>query len=262
MNCHNGERYLRESIESVVSQSYKDWELIFWDNQSTDNSAEIIKSYSDKRIKYYYAKNFTKLGAARNLAIDRCSGDWIAFLDSDDIWDKKKLEIFTDIINKCKNRLALIYSKTLIIDCNGNIVDKADTIYSGRIRNKLLELGDFIVFSSILVNKAELLNVGKVDSSLNYCEDYDILLKITEQNNSVGVQQYLTYYRKHQHNATTTSFIKNNIEVLGYLFLYIYNKNIPTYTRIRVVILMLLRVITLIPKYLLKALYTKSCIKK
>ena len=63
MNCHNGEKYLCEAINSIFKQSYKDWELIF-DNASKDNSAKIIKSFKDKRIKYYYSK-YIDLGKAR-----------------------------------------------------------------------------------------------------------------------------------------------------------------------------------------------------
>ena len=58
MNCHDGEIYLNESIESVINQTYKNWELIFYDNHSKDNSAQIIKKYNDKRIKYFYSKAF------------------------------------------------------------------------------------------------------------------------------------------------------------------------------------------------------------
>ena len=55
MNCYNGENFLHESIKSVLSQTYENWELIFWDNRSNDKSAEIFKNYNDKRFKYYYA---------------------------------------------------------------------------------------------------------------------------------------------------------------------------------------------------------------
>ena len=68
MNCHNGETYLKESINSLINQTYKNWELIFWDNFSSDSSKEVLTQFSDKRIKYYYAKNFTTLYEARNLA--------------------------------------------------------------------------------------------------------------------------------------------------------------------------------------------------
>ena len=53
MNCYNGEKYLREALEGVINQTYKNWELIFWDNMSSDNSAKIFNSYSEKRFQYY-----------------------------------------------------------------------------------------------------------------------------------------------------------------------------------------------------------------
>ena len=61
MNCYNGEKFLREAIESVLAQTYLNWELIFWDNQSTDQSADIFNSYDDKRLKYFYASKHTLL---------------------------------------------------------------------------------------------------------------------------------------------------------------------------------------------------------
>ena len=61
MNCFNGEKYLREAINSVYTQTYKNWEIIFWDNKSKDKSAEIFKSYKDKRLKYYFRKKKSKL---------------------------------------------------------------------------------------------------------------------------------------------------------------------------------------------------------
>ena len=73
MNCHNGEKFLRQSIESVISQSYKNWELIFWDNKSNDNSANIFKSYDDNRLKYFYNSSKTTLYKARNLSIQSVS---------------------------------------------------------------------------------------------------------------------------------------------------------------------------------------------
>ena len=91
MNCHNGEKYLREAIDSVISQTYNNWELIFWDNHSTDKTSDIIKSYTDSRIYYHYSDTFTTLGKARNAAINASNGEIIAFLDADDIWLKEKL---------------------------------------------------------------------------------------------------------------------------------------------------------------------------
>ena len=83
MNCFNGELFLKDSIESVINQTYENWELIFWDNRSKDKSAEIFKSYKDKRLKYFYADEHVSLYKARNLAIDQSKGDIISFIDTD-----------------------------------------------------------------------------------------------------------------------------------------------------------------------------------
>ena len=85
MNCHNGEKFLEESLKSIFNQTYNNWELIFWDNVSTDKKFMILKKYKDRRIKYFQAKKFEKLYKARNLALKKSLGDYICFLDTDDI---------------------------------------------------------------------------------------------------------------------------------------------------------------------------------
>ena len=91
MNCYNGEQFLQEAINSVYGQSYANWEIIFWDNASTDNSSSIAKSY-DERIRYHLASKTTSLGEARNFALNKASGIYVAFLDCDDIYLTDKLE--------------------------------------------------------------------------------------------------------------------------------------------------------------------------
>ena len=86
MNCHNGEQFLEFSLRSIIEQTYQNWELIFWDNRSTDNSAKILKKFNDKRIRYFYAKKKTSLYEARNLAISKTKGEFIEFLDVEEIW--------------------------------------------------------------------------------------------------------------------------------------------------------------------------------
>ena len=79
MNCHNGEKYLKQSILSVINQKYKNWEIIFWDNKSTDKSEKIVKSFKDKRIKYFKSNKFEKLYRTRNLAIKKSKGNIYVF---------------------------------------------------------------------------------------------------------------------------------------------------------------------------------------
>ena len=89
VNCHNGQEYLYECLKSITKQTYENWELIFWDNHSSDLSSKILKSFKDKRIKYFKSNKFTSLCLARNLAIKKAGGKYITFLDTDDIWKKK-----------------------------------------------------------------------------------------------------------------------------------------------------------------------------
>ena len=92
MNCLNGSKYLNEAIKSVLDQTYRNWEIIFFDNNSTDQSHLILQKYSEKRIKYFKSKITHTLYKARNLAIKKSKGDLIAFLDVDDWWTKDKLK--------------------------------------------------------------------------------------------------------------------------------------------------------------------------
>ena len=108
MNCYNGETYLNASLESVLSQTYKNWELIFWDNHSTDSSAKIFKNYKDKRFVYLFANEHTTLYKARNLAIEKTKGDFISFLDVDDLWNKNKLELQMPYFNNPKVGVVLV----------------------------------------------------------------------------------------------------------------------------------------------------------
>ena len=111
INCFNGEKYLREAIDSVYAQTYEDWEIIFWDNHSSDCSAEIAKSY-DHKLKYFLAKEHTSLGEARNLALQEANGDYVAFLDSDDKY----------LPDKIKVQLAAMQESGLILSFSGWVI--------------------------------------------------------------------------------------------------------------------------------------------
>ena len=138
MNCFNGEKYLREAIDSVISQTYENWELIFWDNQSKDKSSEIFKSHKDKRLKYFLANQHTSLYQARNLAIEKSKGDYIAFLDTDDLWEKDKLELQMNFFNNPE--VGVVFSNAWIIKKNikNKKIHEKKKLPQGYIYNALL----------------------------------------------------------------------------------------------------------------------------
>jgi len=116
MNCRNGEEYLEQSIKSVIDQTYKNWELIFVDNNSNDNSRSIFYKFNDERLKYFFLKKSVRLGEARQTALQNCSGEYIAFLDTDDLWFKKKLEKQLKFFDK--KRVGMVISNTIFFSKN------------------------------------------------------------------------------------------------------------------------------------------------
>ena len=100
MPCYNAAQYIADSIDSVISQTYKNWELIIIDDCSTDNSTEIIKKYDDERIVLLHNEKNSGAAITRNNGIDIARGEWMAFLDSDDIWLPEKLSAQLDFMKK------------------------------------------------------------------------------------------------------------------------------------------------------------------
>ena len=117
MNCYNGEKFLEKSLKSIINQTYKKWELIFWDNNSNDNSKRVFKKFTDKRFKYYNSKKVLNLYHARNSAIKHAKGKYICFLDVDDLWVKKKLESQIKFFSK-NSDYKILYSNFYVKDEN------------------------------------------------------------------------------------------------------------------------------------------------
>ena len=120
--CYNSAKYIGQMIESVQNQTYTNWELLITDDCSTDNSKEIIDSYikSDPRIKYFKLNTNSGAGIARNNSIEKAQGRFIAFLDSDDLWTKDKLEKQIQFI--LSNNYKFVFCQALVIDTDNNII--------------------------------------------------------------------------------------------------------------------------------------------
>ena len=100
VNCFNGERYLKECIQSIINQTYTNFEIIFWNNNSTDKSQKIVSEFLVKRIKVFKTNVKQSLGESRNKAIEKSSGELITFLDVDDWYLSEKLDLQVKIFEK------------------------------------------------------------------------------------------------------------------------------------------------------------------
>lgn len=203
MNCFNGEKYLREAIDSVIKQTYSNWELIFWDNQSTDKSAEIIKGYGDSRLKYFYAPGHTVLYDARNHALEKTQGEYIAFLDVDDWWEPEKLEkqikLFED------KEVGLVYGNFWLVNERKKKKRKAQYVNllpEGNVLNKLLE--NYVIgMLTMVIRRDAIKSLDKVfDSRCQVIGDFDVAIRLAAKWKFACVQCPVASYRLHGNNIS------------------------------------------------------------
>ena len=199
MNCHNGEKFLEQSLSSILKQSYKNWELIFWDNKSSDGSKKKFLKFKDKRFNYFFSKKHNKLYKARNLAIKKSRGEYVCFLDTDDIWKSNKLKKQVNFLNKNK-KAALVYTDYLIMK-NSKIVgkiSKSKSLYSGEITQNLLDNYNIGILT-IMIRK-KILKKIKFNNKLDIIGDFDLMLKISRCHLIGSIQEALAVYRIHENN--------------------------------------------------------------
>jgi glycosyltransferase involved in cell wall biosynthesis len=109
MTCYNGKYFLKEAIQSILDQTYQNWELIFYDNCSDDGSGQLVSQYQDSRIRCFKSKKLVNLGTIRKLSLQKCQGSFVSFLDVDDYWSKFKLQKQIEKFESDSN-LDIVYS--------------------------------------------------------------------------------------------------------------------------------------------------------
>jgi glycosyltransferase involved in cell wall biosynthesis len=179
MNCRDGERYVKQAIDSVYAQTYQNFEIIFIDNHSKDKSAKIAKSY-DERVRYFLTPEPISLFSARNYGLEQCSGACFCVLDADDYWAKDKLEIQIKKFHESPN-VSFVYTnanllyegkkfKTMLI--NLILSFKSFFKFSGERTLKDLVTNYNINFQTVMI-KMELAKATKFNGQLNYIGDCD-----------------------------------------------------------------------------------------
>lgn len=214
MNCHNGARYLREALASVQAQTFTNWEIVLWDNRSTDESAATFNGFSDGRFRYFLAPEHTVLGRARNLAVEQARGEWIGFLDCDDLWLPGKLERQVAIISEEGPDLGLVYGRSLsLVEKSGletrlgramQVHERAGNqqrLPEGNIFPDLLK-HNFVNLVAGMVRRSAYWSVGGIDPAFRQAEDYDLFVKISKAFKARAVQEDVCQYRIHGSNLS------------------------------------------------------------
>lgn len=213
MNCLNGERYLREALDSVFAQTYPDWEIVFWDNGSTDASPEIAKEYGD-RVRYFRSEETCPLGKARNLAIARATGEYVALLDCDDVWLPEKLDKQVPL-GDADPLVALIYSDSFFIDRDGAVIGQYFTQAPpppGDAFIGLLTRRNFIPCLTVVMRRTVVEKVGGFNPTLGYAEDFDLSLRIVRAHGASYVNEPLAKYRLHRGAITAMGLPSSTLE--------------------------------------------------
>lgn len=207
MNARNSSSYISQSINSVINQSYDNWELIVFDNNSNDNTALIVTDFNDSRIKLHHAKKDFKLGEARNIAISFASGEYICFLDTDDLWERNKISDQITIFMQSPE-LSMVYGNCWIIDSSNLRLRKYNKkAPSGNIFNSLLAK-NFINLQTVMIRKnSNIIGGLLLRDDLEVAEEYELFLRLCYNNKVSYIDYPIASYRVH---SEMTSIISNH----------------------------------------------------
>lgn len=211
IHTYNNEKFIAETIESVINQTYNDYEIIVVDDGSVDGTRDALLPYMQK-IRYYYKEN-GGIASAKNAGIRLSKTEFVAFLDHDDLWIPDKLKIQMECFNT-NPQVGLVYSKYTSFRNGKELRTKPDKGYSGWIFKDLLSKS-FIQTSTVMVKRKCLDAVGPYDETFILGDEYDMFLRISKRFQCCFVDKGLTMYRVHDTNASKNDFLfdKENLGV-------------------------------------------------
>ena len=214
INSFNGAKFLEKSINSVLNQTYKNLEIIFWDNASTDETKDKIQNFSDPRLKPFFSTPFRKLYDAKHRAVLNSNGKYLAFLDVDDWWQPDKLMRQINAMNKEKNHISC--TNYWIVNEKKNYIKKAFKIGFKKNNSFNVALNKYFIGMSSLVISSKIYHELKYgfDASFEVIGDYDLVLRILRNNKITYLNEALSYYRWHDSNLSHKKFRLNILELI------------------------------------------------
>ena len=197
--AYNAGKFIRDALDSVVRQTFDDIEIIVVDDGSVDSTAEIIKEYFDRRIRYFHQENSSQ-AVARNKGISLSQGEYVAFLDSDDMWHRDKLEKQMRLFNNPST--GLVYSRLEYLEPDIKTKSSPNNpCYRGKVFKKLL-FGNFIPCSSVVLRKSVLDSKHMFRTCRKGVEDWDLWLRLSLITEFDYFGEPLVKYRSHAQSVS------------------------------------------------------------
>ena len=279
----NRGKVLFKTVESVINQTYGNFELLIIDDGSTDNTQDILKQFNDKRIKYFKNSHSGLPAVPRNFGIKNSTYEWICFLDSDDLWYPKKLEIVRNSILNHDDILLFCHNEILVKNNSKSFIKHSVELSSNFYRQLLIH-GNKLSPSAVCLNKNYLL-VNKIffNENINFkiIEDYDFWLRFFQSHNQIKfinhtLSEYIllndsisnntllyiknleNLYRKHVYQIQ--NFTDDKDELMNTLLVNILPMKMKYHIKnfnIYKLIITLLKLISKDPSFLFKKIYTK-----
>ena len=213
INTHNGEKYISKCINSIILQSYKNIEIIVWDNASNDSTSKIVNSFEDTRIKYFHSETFDNLYKARNKAATVATGYYITFLDTDDLILSNGISSRVSLLENSNSYAC--YSNLFI--CKNfkkkNIFYKTKRL-SGKIYKNLLNNYDICFLTRMF--KAEIFKSINFDPKYNIIGDFDFVIKLSREYDLVYCSEMVGIYNIYKTNLTNTNDKMHAKEIKGW----------------------------------------------
>lgn len=234
--AYNAEAFISDTLKSILTQTYRNFEVIVVDDGSRDRTAEIVRSFAeiDDRIQLIQQSN-SGVAASRNLAIQRSSGEYIAPIDADDIWYSERLEKHVRCLESSDESVGLVYSWSMYLNESGGIKGYSPFGQLGAVEGNVLAILVFYNFldnaSTAMFRRSCIDQVGNYNTELTTCEDWDLYLRIAEQYRFAIVPEYLIGYRQYSSSMSTKCTTMAHFYELIMSRIYLRHPELPRFAR-------------------------------
>jgi glycosyltransferase involved in cell wall biosynthesis len=229
MSVYNNEKYLSEAIDSILNQTFKDFEFIIVNDASIDGTLDILKRYKDPRLQIINNKENIGLTRSLNMGLQIAKGDYIARQDADDISAPDRLKKEIDFLDTHKEH-AVTGTSVKVIDENSKVIRLLDRPTEDEQIRKFLRVDNCINHGSVMMRKIALDKVGQYDENMTRSQDYELWLRISKEYLLGNLSEYLYFWRKHAENIEA----KNLVEQKIFVALGIAKNNISNVERVAI----------------------------